>query len=69
MIKEYVIAYYGPKYTKVYSSTLGWQDQYIGEGIIHEVRFDDLPRVELINLYKPKEKYDYAKIEERYYPQ
>lgn len=68
MIKKYVIAYYGNKYTKVYSSPSGWQDQYIGEGIVHEVKFDDLPRAELIKLYKPNKEYEYARIEERYYP-
>jgi hypothetical protein len=67
MIKEYVIAYYGKKYTKVFSNPRGWHDQYIGEGIIHEVKFDNLPRVEHIKLYKPKEEYAYARIEERYY--
>jgi hypothetical protein len=72
MEHRYVIAYYGEKYTDVYSSPLGWHEQYIGDGIVHEsdpiVAFGG-DETEMIQHYAPSSvAWNYAKIEERYYP-
>lgn len=71
MEKAYVIAYYGNVYSKQFGHH-GWKDVYIGRGIVHESkRFEDHPMAmqvkTLIAKYAP-EKYNYAIVEERYYP-
>ncbi|KYC77110.1 hypothetical protein B4092_4847 [Bacillus licheniformis] len=73
MIKKYVVAYYSNIYTNVFLNG-GWENQYIGQGIVHESKkFNHPPKtlsscLNLVSHYAPKDKgYDYAKIEERYY--
>lgn len=68
MKEKFVIAYYGKRYTKVYSNPTGWKDQYIGEGIVHESKPSEFyPSANMIKQFEPKEKYEYAKIEKRFY--
>ncbi len=74
IVKEvFVIAYYGRIYSKQYSNPLGWQDVYIGEGIIHESKqLSHYPTLvdKFVEHNAPKDKeYRYVKIEKRFIPE
>lgn len=67
MKKKYVIAYYGEITTTFFKG--GGFQAISNDGIIFESEsYDEFPSSMEIELNQPDKEYDYAKVEERYYP-